>query len=202
MQGTLFTCEPVPVNEDRFVDFWANLYRYDLEYLYETNISIKPFTDDAIRNLFRWKNGIELSGLKKESVEKNYISRKDSDSVEQAIQFSQEASIEEASDLARKFLSDFPNGGAIWRIFWLHCCNQRFPIYDQHVHRAMVFVEEGRFEELDTFSEEEVVEFYLTRYLRFSSRFSAEQRKTDKAVVTFGSFLKAWPGIASSVLHP
>ena len=48
-------------------------------------------------------------------------------------------------------------------------CNQRFPIYDQHVHRAMVFVEEGRFEELDTFSEEEVVEFYLTRYLRFNS---------------------------------
>ena len=34
-------------------------------------------------------------------------------------------------------------GGAIWRIFWLHVQHtQHFPIYDQHVHRAMAFLVE------------------------------------------------------------
>ena len=32
-------------------------------------------------------------------------------------------------------------GGAIWRIFWLHIQHpDTFPIYDQHVHRAMAYL--------------------------------------------------------------
>ena len=41
------------------------------------------------------------------------------------------------------FLRDFLSrpGGAIWRIFWLHChYPNKFPIYDQHVHRAMACI--------------------------------------------------------------
>ena len=40
-------------------------------------------------------------------------------------------------------LQEFLNrpGGAIWRIFWLHLQHpEQFPIYDQHVHRAMAFM--------------------------------------------------------------
>jgi hypothetical protein len=196
MQGTLFTCLAIPAEDDFFVDFWASQYRYDLEHLYEANISIKPFTEVVINNLYEWKNGSKLSGNKAKSVKQNYILKKEDDFVQRAITFPQSASTDEAAGFAAEFLSrGFREGGAIWRTFWLHCCNQRFPIYDQHVHRAMIFIEEGRIEELDAFSDEKKVEFYLTEYLRFHPRFSGEQRKIDKALVTFGSFLKAWPTI-------
>lgn len=196
MQGTLFTCRAVPAEDNVFIDFWASQYRYDLEHLYEANISIKPFTEAVIMSLYEWKNGRKLSKKKGESVQRNYILKMEDDCVIRAIQFSESASTEETAGFAKEFLSDcFPEGGAIWRIFWLHCCNQRFPIYDQHVHRAKMFIEEGRIEELDTFSDDKKIESYLTNYLQFHQRFSGEQRKIDKALVTFGWFLKAWPGL-------
>lgn len=202
MPDASFVCRPTIVGDNEFVDFWADQYRYSLEYLYENSISIKPFTDDAIRNLFLWKNGGKLSESKSESVERNYIQNKKHASVENAIGFVKEGQTEEAAKLARDFLiNDFPEGGAIWRIFWLHCCDQRFPIYDQHVHRAMVFIKNGQLEELGAFSEEDKVESYLTKCRHFHSRFSGEQRKVDKALVTFGLFLKRWPGIAKTALQ-
>jgi hypothetical protein len=92
---------------------------------------------------------------------------------------------------ARKFLDEFPTGGAIWRIFWLHCWQpKRFPIFDQHVHRAMVFIEEQRLEELPT-GENEKVGLYIDRYLPFHRRFEGEQRSVDKALWFYGKFLKS-----------
>src|ERR1700691_6794905 len=196
MRKTQFTLQPVTAADDAsFIDFWAHLYGDDWEDLYVNNISIKPFTDKAIRALFVWKNGGELSAKKKKSVEKNYVSNKEHEGVERAMRFSQ-PDIKEAEEFAKGFLTnDFLEGGAIWRIFWLHCCNQLFPIYDQHVHRAMIFIEEGRIEELSNFSDEQKIESYLTRYLRFHRRFAGDQRKIDKALNTFGRFIKAWPGL-------
>ena len=163
--------------------------------MYESNISVKPFTDEVIMNLFEWKNGGKLAELKRKSVERNYFPKKEHECVRRAIQFPQSASAEESGEFAKEFLTnDFKEGGEIWPIFWLHCCNQRFPIYDQHVHRAMVFIEEGRTEDLNEF-EGRKVEFYITRYLSFHRRFSGEQRKIDKAVHTFGRFIKAWPDL-------
>ncbi|HEY1660107.1 MAG TPA: hypothetical protein VGG14_17280 [Candidatus Sulfotelmatobacter sp.] len=198
MQG-LFICEAVASEKEPFIEFWAGQYRYELEHLYETNISIKPFTDDAIGNLYEWKNGRKLSEKKKQSVEGNYIAHKEHDLVKRAAEFVPTGSPADTANLAKEFLSHFSKGGAIWRIFWLHCCNQRFPIYDQHVHRAMVFIEEGRIEELDDFSDEKI-ELYLTKYLEFHARFPGDQRKVDKALVTFGRFLKEWSAIAAASL--
>jgi hypothetical protein len=197
---SLWPGQAIPATDSAFIDFWASQYRYDLEHLYESNISVKPFTNDAVMKLYEWKNQRKLSERKEKSVERNYISNKEHDCVRRAVEFSPSASAEEAVGFAKEFLGDgFPEGGAIWRIFWLHCCNQGFPIYDQHVHRAMVFIEEGRIEELDGFSERNVVDSYLTKYLKFHRQFSEEQRRIDKALVTFGSFLKAWPGFFSRI---
>jgi hypothetical protein len=195
MQTTV-TLIKVNADDSTFINFWASLYRYDLEDLYNNNISVKPFTDKAISALFAWKNGGELSKKKRRSVEQNYLPKKLDESVTRAVQFSQNANLVELAQFAKDFLTtDFPQGGAIWRIFWLHCCNQQFPIYDQHVHRSMVFLLEGRIEELSKFTDEKKIDLYVSKYLAFHRRFSAEQRTIDRANYTFGRFLKAWPDL-------
>lgn len=195
MSENFSICQLVEAPRAAFVAFWARQYEDDLENLYDANIHVKPFTDDAIRKLFEWKNGSKLSDRKEKSVERNFISKKDHESVKRAIDFPSVASLEEARTFASQFLAeDFPEGGEIWRIFWLHCCNQRFPIYDQHVHRAMVFIEEGRIEDLERFAERKIDQ-YLRRYLPFYRRFEENERDVDKALHTFGRLLQMWPGL-------
>jgi len=181
-----------------FLNFWAPQYTSALEHLYEENISVKPFTDEAIMKLFEWKNGSKLAEKKRKSVVQNYVSRKHSEWVGQAIRSRRGASLQELTEFAREFLKTaFPEGGPIWRIFWLHCCNQAFPIYDQNVHRAMIFMEEGRIEELNRFTAQKKIELYLTRYLPFHRHFSEDQRNIDRALFMFGDFVRNWPGFCS-----
>ena len=203
MQDHFWIGQFVDANQAAFVDFWARQYKGGVtaDATYNHNISLKPFTKDAITELFQWKNGGKLSKKKEISVEHNYVSRKDSDSVKQAIDFPHGKSIDQLTDFANGFLQNaFPTGGAIWRIFWLHCCNRCFPIYDQHVHRAMVLLEEGRIEELDKVPDEKKVDLYLTRYLPFHHRLSGEQRNIDRALYTFGQFIKKWPNFCPQEL--
>ena len=165
-------------SEADFVAFWERQYNYPLEHLYANNIG-KPLTADRVLQLFAWKNGYRLSALKRTSVEQNYI-----------------AHIQELNALpqdtdAAAFLARFALGGAIWRIFWLHCWQpNRFPIYDQHVHRAMVFIEQQQSEEIPKANADKVQE-YLQRYLPFRQRFRyLNQRSVDKSLWFYGKFLK------------
>jgi hypothetical protein len=187
-------CQLRDTTPSAFIDFWAPRYGDDLEPLYDANIAVKPFTDNTIMALFEWKNGSKLSAKKRNSVEQNYISRKDHEWVKRAIEFPRGSQLDETRMFASQFLNEFPEGGEIWRIFWLHCCNQQFPIYDQHVHRAMVFVEEGHIEELDKFADRKI-DLYLQKYLPFHRRFSGDQRQIDRALHTFGRFLQMWPDL-------
>jgi hypothetical protein len=163
-----------------FVTFWASQYdskRYPEE-PYSKNIG--QLTHAAIMSLFEWKNGGKLSELKRESIKRNYLDRI-GDVKALGTNFG-------AEDFLRKFL----DGGAIWRIFWLHCCRPEFPIYDQHVHRAMTFIEEQKADELDQCSEDRKIELYVTRYLPFSGRFEGlNRREVDRALWAFGKFIKA-----------
>lgn len=161
-----------------FVAFWECQYDYPQEHLYTENIG-QPLTADRVHHLFEWKNGYRLSALKHRSVEKNYI-----------------AHIKELQALphhtdAAGFLTHFALGGAIWRIFWLHCWQpNRFPIYDQHVHRAMRFIETQQIEEIPTTDDRKVQE-YLHRYLPFHQEFqNLNQRSVDKSLWSFGKFIK------------
>lgn len=174
----LITYKPELSDPDTFVAYWAAQYHDPHENLYTQNIG-QPFTGQTIHPLFFWKNGMRLSAQKRQSVEDNYV-----------------AAIKKIATLpletnARSFLNHFPKGGAIWRIFWLHCWQPvRYPIYDQHVHRAMAFIEKQKLEEIPE-SDNDKIELYLGKYLSFHGQFNrCDLRSVDKALWTYGKFIK------------
>lgn len=177
----LITYKPHVSQMADFVGFWDHQYNYPLEHLYTTNIG-QPFTSVSvgIHQLFEWKNGSVLSSPKRRSVEQNYVAH-----------IAKVNALPQATDAA-SFLQEFPSGGAIWRIFWLHCWQpNRFPIYDQHVHRAMISIEQQRLEELPE-RDTEKIQQYLTRYLPFHRKFKGiNPRSLDKALWSYGKFVKA-----------
>jgi hypothetical protein len=178
----LFIYERRHASPAAFTAFWSKFYS-DAKYsdaIYTEAIK-RPLSPDHIRLLFEWKNGGKLSRLKENSVDQNYIRR---------LPLLDTLTPDFAPDT---FLALFPAGGAIWRIFWLHCCRpDRFPIYDQHVHRAMTFIE-GSSEELDDKADPEKIRLYLERYLPFQGQFAGlNQRDVDRALWAFGKFLKTY----------
>lgn len=172
--------KPVQATTAQFVGFWSLRYRDPREDLYDQNIG-QGLTEQRILDLYRWKNGGPLSSLKRESVLRNFVARRG-----ELEQFHPD---QEASDL----LGLFADGGAIWRIFWLHCLQPRqFPIYDQHVHRAMEFIQTGAPEEIPA-RDPEKIDSYIRRYLPFYATFDgidSQPRSVDKALLAFGKFLK------------
>lgn len=164
-----------------FVSYWSFLYNDPREHMYENNIS-KPFTPESIEKLYIWKNGSILAPLKKASVKKNYINR--IDEVEKL----------PLNTTAEAFLECFSEGGAIWRIFWLHCWQpDRFPIYDMHVHRAMALIENQAIREIENLNDKKKIVLYLDYYLPFIERFAGiHHRDVDRALWAFGKFSKKW----------
>lgn len=170
----------------QFVEFWAPYYNAAQDQPYDAHIrrdrAIGPYTVEAARALFRWKIGERFYASSLPGVERNFIARHE------------EAYALPPDIAANAFLEIFPVGGAVWRIFWLHCCYpDRFPIYDQHVHRAMTFINEGNRDELDRHSDKRKAELYVTRYLAFHRTFAGcNQRNADRALWVCGKFLKKW----------
>jgi hypothetical protein len=180
----LLICSYENVSPHRFVEFWSSQWTdkdkaADNQY-YNPNIG-KPLTEERLKALFRWKNTIELSGPKSRSVE-YHVSRLD------------DLKKLPADTAPSDFLSQFKKGGAIWRIFLLHCWSfwrgAKYPMYDQHVHRAMTFICEGSKEEIST-NDREKIDTYLNKYIDFFRRFSeCDPQKVDQALIKFGQFMK------------
>jgi hypothetical protein len=108
-----------------FVRFWERLYSTYDEDFYQENIG-KSLTKERIERWFEWKNGGPLSAKKAKSILRYHSPKERIDHTASA-----------------EALQEFLNrpGGAIYRIFWLHLQHPcYFPIYDQHVHRAMAFM--------------------------------------------------------------
>lgn len=179
--GICFIYREDPASPKEFVEFWGRQYQYPDESLYTEGLA-RPLTIDRIRQLYAWKNGGKLSRNKQRSVERNYIERL------------QDLNGMPLDTSARSFLDLFPSGGAIWRIFWLHIWQpQRFPIYDQHVHRAMSFIQRRSPEDLRQFSDNEKIAAYLERYLPFQHQFEGlDRRAVDRALWAFGRFVRDW----------
>ncbi len=177
MTMRLITYQPNPANRSTFVEFWSARYQYEKENLYDENIG-RELTPKRILELFTWKNGTRLSGLKLASVKRNFVARRS-----ELAQLS-------ATENPEQFLKRFNAGGAIWRVFWLHCwCPLRFPIFDQHVHRAMRFIQTEESKEIPTKDPEKVL-VYIRDYLPFHSRFAElDARAVDKALWAFGKFI-------------
>lgn len=175
----------------QFIQYWGARYRDENEHLYTASIR-GPQTRETLTKLLRWKLGVfSHAGRISASLEQNFLSR-----IDTARKLSKGVSAEE-------FLQQFPSGGAILRIFWLHCWHpRRFPIYDQHVYRAMRFIREGKKEELRA---SRVIDSYLQSYLPFFEPFRAAaaelpfdvandglpERMADRALVMFGLEIKS-----------
>jgi len=175
----LIIYEPVEADAKAFIDFWAARYTgYDDDFYY-ANVG-QQLTEARILDLFEWKNGRRLSQEKLDSVLRNFVARRaELDQIRQ-------------DESAAALLSRFSEGGPIFRIFWLHCWQPtQFPIYDQHVHRAMRFIQAGVREEIPE-KEPDKIEAYLDQYMPFHSQFDGiAYRAVDKALWSFGKFIGA-----------
>jgi hypothetical protein len=172
----------------KFVEFWSAQWsakdRDQDRKNYEPYIG-EPLTCASLKALFTWKNQTNLSQNKQKTVER-FIYR-----------LPELRCLSKDTD-PKTFLETFAQGGAIWRIFLLHCwshsCGTRkYPIYDQHVHRAMSYICGGLREEIDGWKDSEKIGVYLGRYIRFFDHFRDEHpQKVDQALMVFGRFIKAY----------
>ena len=82
--------------------------------------------------------------------------------------------------------------GQFGEYFWLHLQHpSRFPIYDQHVHRAMAFILAWKNIEIPNHNPQKI-RAYLDNYLPFFQRFAeVPHRQADRGLWTFGKFLKS-----------
>jgi hypothetical protein len=164
------------VPKSEFINFWSKQYFYPKDYLYNDNIG-KELIEDRIWDLFLWKNGKPLLEKKKLSVKNNFIMEK--------------TKVPSKHDnLTLLSYLDKP-GGMIWRIFWLHCNYPKiFPIYDQHVHRAMAKLKNWPKIDIPSLNKTKI-RTYINHYLPFWRKFfKFPPKKVDEALWSYGKFLK------------
>ncbi len=164
------------VAESDFIEFWSAWYPTNNEPAYQANIG-KPLTKKRLLSLFEWKNNGRIAEHKLASIYRNYI---DARPVPPA-----------PGDLRAIETFIRQPGGAIWRIFWLHCHDpSRYPIFDQHVYRAMRRIEIGRPEEIPR-STSAKAKAYVEQYLPFHAAIKyPNAKKIDEALWSYGKFLK------------
>lgn len=169
---------PIPsfhhVSLSEFISFWDQLYSGYDEAFYQENIG-QPLTEERIQKWFAWKNGRSLSKKKIQAVSRYGAP---------------EERIDANADSEALFAFLNRPGGTIWRIFWLHLQHpSQFPIYDQHVHRAMAALCEWPKLEISAVNKTKV-RTYLEDYRPFFARFQDHNpRQVDRALWSFGRFL-------------
>jgi len=141
----------------QFVECWKEYYNEYDEEIYYTHMTNDPITENDIRALFEWKNGMTLSGAKMNSIESKVLNKTNL--------------INELRNTANLDFDTLNNHfidlAAIWRIFVLHIINPfEFPIFDQHVFRAMRFIKTHKVEDLKN-DDLAKIEIYKNEYLPF-----------------------------------
>jgi len=170
------------INE--FIGEWSKFYTFTNEILYQNSISKLEFTIRDIQNLFVWKNGMKLSKLKQKSV---------NEKIKYKIEIINDFKTSNNFDLSA-FKKEFRNLTAVWKIFLLHIIKpNKYPIYDQHIHRAYLFIANQNWKNLsnDTISNKTKEKFYFEIYLPFlESNEIQNLKQLDEAFFAFGQFLK------------
>jgi hypothetical protein len=178
---------------DDFIEYWASKYSYQTEYKYDDNIG-KPLTKESRLELFDWKNGSPISKLKLKSINKYYPLSFNGDEAERYLNDKERVTVKDLKLQEKSVFTrvDYSKpGGPIWNIFYLHCLEpSKWPIFDQHTYRAMVYLQTGEIVEIGK-SNKQVYESYKDEYIPFINEFAdIEQRQLDKALFSFGHFLK------------
>jgi hypothetical protein len=177
---------PIIVNKgtvNQFIDCWSKYYNYSGNEIYFKHLNKCKIEAEDIRELFKWKNNMRLSIKKDISIETKIIPR-----------LSILNDLKKEKDIVFKTISDaFYNVPAIWRIFLAHIIKPNtFPIFDQHVYRAMIYLQTNKIEELKN-RDKAKLEKYEYEYLRFFNDISSkisDYKKYDEAMWAFGKFLK------------
>ncbi|APS40608.1 hypothetical protein [Salegentibacter sp. T436] len=167
-----------------FIDKWSKLYSFSNKAIYSKSIVKEIFTKTDIQNLYNWKNGMKLSVLKQKSLDTKIITKlpiinayKKSDTIE-----------------LEAFKIEFKKVPAVWKIFLLHIIKpSKYPIYDQHIHRAFLYIHNGAWSNVrNTMSNKAKEEFYFEKYLPFiESQNIKDIKQLDEAFFAFGQFLNS-----------
>jgi hypothetical protein len=179
---------------EEFISFWESLYSYSPKHpqgnkLYFGNIDKKEFTTDELEELFIWKNGMNLSGKKRELVGE----------ILKRVEFINDLKTSNSEEIALH-VSDLISKDGIWQIYLLHIIKPDFyPIFDQHTYRAYQYIKTGVIREISELVR--INNFYIHTYLPFiheklETTFTIEERKNeirkmDRALFAFGKFLKS-----------
>lgn len=180
-----FTLPPQSCSAGGFVEFWKQQYQYQNGDLYEDNIQGAPMTEQRLRKLFEWKNGMNLSTKKEGSLNKKIISQLP---VIQMLQVNFDQVM---------FNEAFKPLRPVWKIFLLHLINPNcFPIFDQHVYRAQLYLTTGKL--LDKEKEPAITMDAYERYKPFYQTMvdcwtSVRRKDVDDALWAFGKFLSRYP---------
>lgn len=182
------TLETKECSEKEFISYWKNLYdnKWDTDH-YKQHISKNPLNIQDLSNLFTWKNGMNLSDKKRQSLETKILSK--IDVVNQLkIEFNQKV-----------FDQNFQTVSTVWKIMLLHVIdNKTFPIFDQHTYRSYWYLKKnslGGFKELDTYSNHQKYEIYFQEYLPFMNQLKEKTdydiKSIDESLMSYGQFLKS-----------
>lgn len=163
-----------------FIACWSRLYHDPLESIYTDNIG-RPLSPKRIDALFKWKNGGKISSKKAQSIRSNYYGApKRLNAVSDPEHF-------------ESLWKAIGGGGVVWGVFLLHIWKPiRFPIFDQHVYRAMRLMTGADPEELSELRDSVKVSRYTEDYLPFWNKLSQDRggRVVDKALWAFGKAMK------------
>ncbi len=98
-----------------------------------------------------------------------------------------------------KFDSTFGRMSAIWQIFLLHIIKpSTWPIFDQHVYRAFMFIQHQEDEKPLPFAQKSKLEIFHKEYCPFFLDMlelvdDYDHFEIDKALWTFGKMIKEYP---------
>lgn len=166
-----------------FIIFWSKQYSFSNEAVYSDSIFQKAFTTTDIQNLYVWKNGMKLSELKQKSLD---------DKIKSKLSIINNFKSHDEIDLVI-FSKEFKNLSAVWKIFLLHIIKpNKYPIYDQHIHRTFLFIHKEDFSNISNTSITNKVkeQFYFDSYLPFIEGSNVKDLKQlDEAFFAFGQFL-------------
>jgi len=179
----------VPI--EKFVEFWKPHYRQTKypESQYRENAEVDYLEEENLKKLFEWKLGREIGKTAEKFRRAIYRASPEISSLNDF----KHRRLEEQEFL--KFLSSKKiTEGRIYQPFFFHICRPlEFALYDQHVYRSWQFLVHSEIKEVPNDFEE---------YKRYNEFFSEQARKIhaadqwearrrlDKALLTFGKFLK------------
>lgn len=167
---------------NQFIACWSKFYNYGGIDDYFMHITNNPLTEENIRELFKWKNGMRLSDKKDISLETKIMSKLN---IINALRSREEITFQCINE-------NFRGISAIWRIFVAHIIRpEQFPIFDQHVYRAMKYLQTRTVEELKN-NDKLKLQIYEHEYLKFYNSFASEAdhyKIFDEAMWAFGKFL-------------